>query len=145
AFVKDPDKYIKKVGEMEPEDATKPKTPMMGHQMGQGRMGERMPMGPGGGQMMGMRHPGPMGMMAGPMGSGMNRLFLRRDVEWSFTKTADGVTVKIASKDPETVKAIQERLAMMKEMKETMAAPAEAGAASTCSCPNCQMKGPVKK
>jgi len=149
AFVKDPDKYIKKLGEKEPEDVTMPKMPMMGHQMGQGQMGERMPMGPGGGHMMGrmmaMRHAGPMRMMAGPMGSGMNRLFLRRDVEWSFTKTADGVTVKIASKDPETVKAIQERLAMMKEMKETMAAPAESDAASTCSCPNCQMKGPAKK
>ncbi|MGA2531737.1 MAG: YHS domain-containing protein [Candidatus Aminicenantales bacterium] len=138
AFVKGPDKYIKKSGEKEPGDVLMPKTPMTGHHMGPGQMGERMPMGPGGGQMMGR-------MMAGPMGSGMNRLLLRRDVEWSFTKTADGVTVKIASKDPETVKAIQERLAMMKEMKETMAAPAEAGAAFTCSCPNCQMKGPVKK
>ena len=154
AFVKDPDKYIKTPpGRKEPEDVPMAKRPMMGHQMGQGRMGEGMPMGPGGGHMMGpmmarmmaMRHAGSRGMMAGPMGSGMNRLFLRRDVEWSFTKTADGVTVKIASKDPETVKAIQERLAMMKEMKETMAAPAESSAASTCSCPNCQMKGPAKK
>jgi len=149
AFVKDPEKYIKKSsGEKESKDAT-PMAPMMGRHMGQGQMAEGMPMGPGGGHMMGrmmaMRHAGPMGMMAGPMGSGMNRLLLRRDVEWSFTRTADGVTVKIASKDPETVKAIQERLAMMKEMKETMAAPAQAGAASTCACPNCKMKEPVKK
>ena len=154
AFAKDPEKYIKKAsGEKEPEDVLMRKMPMMGHEMGEGQKDVRMPMGPGGGRMMGpmmgrmmaMRHGGAMGMMAGPMGSGMNRLLLRRDVEWSFTRTADGVTVKIAAKDPETVKAIQERLAMMKEMKETMAAPAEAGAASTCSCPNCQMKAPVKK
>ena len=129
AFVKDPEKYIKKSsGEKASKDAA-PMAPMMGHHMGQGPMHEGMPMWQGG----------------GPMGSAMNRLFLRRDVEWSFTRTADGVTVKIASKDPETVKAIQERLAMMKEMKETMAATAEAGAASPCSCPNCKMKEPVKK
>jgi Cu+-exporting ATPase len=137
AFAKDPEKYIKKsAGEKEPKDAAMPMAPMMGQHMGQGPMHGRMPMGQGG-----------CPMMVGPMGPGVNRLLLRRDIEWSFTKTADGVTVKIASKDPETVKAIQERLAMMKEMKETMAAPAEAvaGAASSCSCPNCQMKEPVKK
>jgi YHS domain-containing protein len=151
AFAKDPEKYIKKTaGEKETKEAVMPMAPMMGQHMGQGPMQGRMPMGQGGcpmmGRMMAMRHAGPMGMMAGPMGPGMNRLLLRRDVEWSFTKTADGVTVKIASKDPETVKAIQERLAMMKEMKETMAAPAAPGAgAASCSCPNCQMKEPVKK
>ncbi len=148
AFAKDPEKYIKKAsGDKEPQDVLVPMAPMMGHHMGQGQMDKRMPMGQGGGRMMAMHHGGPMGMMGGPMGLGMNSLLLRRDVEWSFTKTADGVTVKIASKDPETVKTIQERLATMKEMKETMAAPAGAGAgtASTCSCPNCQMKEPVKK
>jgi len=152
AFVKDPEKYIKaSSGEKGAQNVVMPKTPMMGRHMGQGPTAEGMPMGQGGGHMMGrmmaMRHGGPMGMMTGPMGSGMNRLLLRRDVDWSFTKTADGVTVKIASKDPETVKAIQERLAMMKEAKETMAAPAEAGAgaAAACACPNCQMKESVKK
>jgi YHS domain-containing protein len=152
AFAKDPEKYIKKsAGEKETKEAGMPMAPMMGQHMGQGPMPGQMPMGQGRGPMMGrmmaMRHAGPMGMMAGPMGPGMNRLLLRRDVEWSFAETADGVTVKIVSKDPETVKAIQRRLAMMKEMRETMAARAEAGAgaASTCSCPNCQMKEPVKK
>jgi YHS domain-containing protein len=151
AFAKDPEKYLKKeTGQKEVHDVLMPAPGMMGHRMGEGPMPERVPMGqrrfPMIARMMAMHHGGPMGMMAGLMGPGVNRLLLRRDVEWTFERTADGVTVKIASKDPETVKAIQERLAMMKEMRETMMAPAASGSgASSCSCPNCPMKEPVKK
>jgi YHS domain-containing protein len=153
AFAKDPEKFLqKKTAKEEPKDVL---LPAPGHQGMGGQMhvkpleGQK-PMAQAGCPMMGgrmaMRHGGPMGMMAGPMGPGVNRLLLRRDVDWTFEKTADGVTVKIVSKDPETVKAIQERLAKMKEMKETMTAPAAAeSAASSCPCPNCPMKEKVKK
>jgi len=136
AFAKDPEKYLqKKAAKEEPKDVLMPAHEHMG--MG-GGMGGRI--------RMAMRHGGPMGMMAGRMGPGVNRLLLRRDVDWTYEKTADGVTVKIFSKDPETVKTIQERLAMMKEMKETMMAPAAPGsAASSCPRPDCPMKENVKK
>lgn len=152
AFAKDPEKYLKKgTGEKEQQDVSVRMPGMMAHRMGQGPTPEAMPMGEGRGRMMmarmmAMHHGGAMGMMAGPMGPGVNRLLLRRDVDWTFERTADGVTVKISSKDPETVKAIQERVAMMKEAKETMKAPATAGAgASACSCQNCPMKEKAKK
>jgi Cu+-exporting ATPase len=156
AFAKDPEKFLKKETEKkELQEVAKPMPPMMGHKMGtaEGPMSGKMPMMPMGqagcpmmAGRMGLRHAGPMGMMAGPMGPGVNRLLLRRDVDWTYEKTADGATVKITSKDPETVKAIQERLAMAKEMKETMAAPAAAGsAAASCACPSCSMKDAVKK
>lgn len=118
AFSKEPEKYLaKKAAKEEPQDVLVPAP----HGMG-GRMHTM------------------------PMEGGVNRLLLRRDVDWTFEKTATGVTVKISSKDPETVKAIQERLATAKEMRETMAAPPAAAAASAaCSCPNCQMKEKAKK
>jgi YHS domain-containing protein len=126
AFAKEPEKYLAKAG----EKAEAAPAPMAGRMHG----------------MPGMMPPGAhMGMMAGRMG-GVNSLLMRRDVSWTFEKTADGATVKIGSKDPETVKAIQERLAQMKEMKETMATPpAAASAASACSNPNCPMKDKTKK
>jgi len=139
AFAKDPEKFLKKTAAAEKKDVHEPMAGQMGmHAKMCGEM-RAMPMM---GRMMGMPHGGPMGMMAGPMGSGVNRLLLRRDVEWTFEKTADGVIIKITSKDPETVKTIQERLAMAKEIKETMMAPPAAGA---CSCANCPMKKELKK
>jgi YHS domain-containing protein len=142
AFAKDPEKYLqKKAAKDEQKDVL---MPAPGH-MGMGGHMHAKPM-EGGMPMARMGRPMMGGRMAGPMGPGVNRLLLRRDVDWTFEKTADGVTVKITSKDPETVKAIQERLAMMKEMRETMAAPAAAEpAASSCSCPNCPMKAAAKK
>lgn len=41
-------------------------------------------------------------------------------VEWVVTNTPDGAVVKITSKDPATVKAIQEHLAKMKEMPKAV-------------------------
>jgi Cu+-exporting ATPase len=151
AFAKDPDKYIKKeAAPKEPQDVVMAAPPMMGHGTPQGQAPGHMPLAHGGfammGQHMAMRHAWPMGMMGGPMRSGMDRLLLRRDVAWTYEKTADGVTIKISSKDPETVKTIQERLAMAKETKETMTAPAAAcSCESACSCANGPMKEKVKK
>ncbi len=139
AFAKEPEKYLPKkaVVEVKEKEVVKEGQGCSCGKMGKGGMRgmEGMP----GMGMMG--HSGRMGMMPGPMMGGVNRLLLRRDIDWTFEKTADGVTVKIMSKDPETVKAIQERLAMAKEIKETMAAPAEAGkGAEGHSCENCPMK-----
>jgi YHS domain-containing protein len=131
-FAKEPEKYLAKAG----EKAEAARAPMAGGPMMAGRMHGTPAM---------MPHGAHMGMMAGRMG-GVNALLMRHDVTWTYERTADGVTVKIGSKDPETVKAIQERLARMKEMKETMAAPpAAASAASECSNPNCPMKEKTKK
>jgi YHS domain-containing protein len=147
AFAKEPEKYLAKTAaNEEPKDVL---VPAPHGAMGPGM--HKMPMGQMGcpmmhGRMPMMGHGGPMGMGPGPIAGGVNRLLLRRDVDWTYEKTAAGVTVKISSKDPETVKAIQERLAMAKEMKETMMAPpAGAAGASSCSCPDCPMKEPVKK
>ena len=143
AFAKEPEKYLAKTAAKgEPKDIVIPAPHGMGGEM------QKMPMGPMGCPMMArgmgmMRHGGPMGLGPWPpMTAGVDRLLLRRDVDWTYEKTASGVTVKITSKDPETVKAIKERLAMAKERKETM--PAAAGA-SACSCPNCQMKEKAAK
>jgi YHS domain-containing protein len=123
AFAKDPEKFLPKAASAaEKKDV---RGPMMG-------------------RMMGMPHGGPMRMMAGPMGAGVNRILFRRDVDWTYEKTADGVIVKVTSKDPETVRTIQERLAMAKEMKETMMAPPAAGS-DACPCANCPMRNRVKK
>jgi Cu+-exporting ATPase len=143
AFAKEPEKFLKKASST--AEKKEIKEPMAGQMGMHGEMGGEMHAMPMMGRMMGMPHRGPMGMMAGPMGSGVNRLLLRRDVDWTFEKTADGVIVKIASKDPETVKAIQERLAMAKEMKETMMAP-PATDSDACPCgDSCPMKKAVKK
>jgi TusA-related sulfurtransferase len=88
----------------------------------------------GQGQMM---HQGMMGqgvaggcpMMQGKtgQGSGMSCPMMSSDVEKKVENTAEGVTVKITSKNPETVKRIQEHFAggpcpMMKSggQKETV-------------------------
>jgi len=147
AFAKEPEKYLqKKAAKEEPKEAMAPAAAGMGGGMQHMPMEGGKPTGPMGcpmmaGRMPMMGHGQPMRMGPGPMAGGVNRLLLRRDVEWTYEKTATGVTVKISSKDPETVKAIQERLAMAKEMKETMtAAPAAAAGSAACSCPNCAMK-----
>ena len=149
AFAKEPEKYLAKA-EAKPGQPAAPMAggPMMGQGKGQSAMGmgEGCPMM--GGRMRGMpgmMPPGSrMGMPAGRMG-GVNALLMRRDVTWTYERTADGVTVRISSKDPETVKTIQERLAQVKEMKETMATPPAAAAASACPNPDCPMKDKPKK
>lgn len=93
AFSKEPDKYLAK------KDVTKP-------------MGQGMPMGGG-------MHGQQMQMKAGEkMGGAMeNCPMMMKDLEKKFENTKDGVVITLTSKNPETVKKIQEHAAMMKEGK----------------------------
>jgi TusA-related sulfurtransferase len=61
--------------------------------------------------MMGMRRG--QGPMAGP-GAGMNCPLQSKDVEIKTENLPDGAAVKLTSKDPETVKKIQEHVQNMK-------------------------------
>jgi len=161
AFAKDPEKYLK--AQAKGEEKAAPMGMMHGAHMGQAPMPEGAPMA--GCPMMARRMPmrgrmGRMGMMHGDMGMrmgggmGMGRgmgmacgpdcPLHGADVEMTVEKTKDGVTLKVTSKNAETVKAIQEHMtehvAMMKKMKE------EAGKASEgACCPNCAMKKDVIK
>lgn len=155
SFVKDPEKYLAKAkaeGAMAGEMGQMGQKMQMGGQMGMMKhegmagcpmMGGAMAMG---GQM------GHMGMMQrrGMMAPGMGQLFsLYGDkIEMAVENTKDGAVLKVTSKDPEVVKAIQvhmaEHMAMMKKMKEAQAkAPAAAGmdkmSESAC-CADCPMK-----
>ena len=152
AFVKEPEKYLAKAkgeGAMAGEMGQKMQ---MGGQMGtmkhEGMAGCPMT----GGQMdqMGMMH-GRMGMQGGGMmAPGMGMLFrLYGDkIEMAVEDTKDGAVLKVTSKDPEVVKAIQvhmaEHMAMMKKMKVAPAkTPAAAGAgkmSESASCADCPMK-----
>ena len=93
AFSKEPDKYLVK------KDVTKP-------------MGQGMPMGGG-------MHVQQMQMKPGEkMGGAMeNCPMMMKDLEKKFENTKDGVVITLTSKNPETVKKIQEHAAMMKEGK----------------------------
>jgi len=141
AFAKEPEKYLK--AEAKGEEKAAPMGMMHGAHMGQAPMPEGAPMA--GCPMMARRMPmrgrmGRMGMMHGGMGMrmgggmGMGRGMAMgmacgpdcplhgADVEMTVEKTKDGVTLKVTSKNAETVKAIQEHMtehvAMMKKMKE---------------------------
>ena len=161
AFAKDPEKYLK--AQAKGEEKAAPMGMMHGAHMGQAPMPEGAPMA--GCPMMARRMPmrgrmGRMGMMHGDMGMrtgggmGMGRgmgmacgpdcPLHGADVEMTVEKTKDGVTLKVTSKNAETVKAIQEHMtehvAMMKKMKE------EAGKApEEACCPNCATKKDVIK
>lgn len=75
------------------------------------------------------------GGMANPMMSG--------DVDRKVEKTADGVVVRITSKDPELVKKIQAHFDMMAKMMDKMKA-AEAAASEGCA-EGCSEDCPMKK
>ncbi|MCX6570997.1 MAG: YHS domain-containing protein [Candidatus Aminicenantes bacterium] len=138
AFAKDPEKYLKAQAE---------KAGMMpGQHMGQAPMPEGTPMAgcPMMARGMKMRgRMGRMGMMHGGMGMacGPNCPLLGADVEMTVESTKDGVTLKVTSKNAETVKAIQEHMtehvAMMNKMKEE-AAKADKTPEGAC-CANCPM------
>ena len=161
SFAKDPEKYL---SQAKTEGAKAGQMGQMGHmgQMGGQMAGQMMkqegmagcPMMAGGqmGQMggrMGMMHGGMAMKGRGMMAPGMGQIFqLYGDkVEMAVENTKDGAVLKVTSKDPEVVKAIQvhmaEHMTMMKKMKEAQAkTPMAAGAAkmseSDC-CANCQM------
>jgi YHS domain-containing protein len=159
AFAKEPEKYLKAQAKGEeakaeaapmagmhgmrmgqtpmPEGAPMAGCPMMARKMPMRPMRHRMEMMHGGrGMRMGMRMGmgGGMGMACGP-----NCPLLGADVEMTVEKTKDGATLKVTSKNAETVKAIQEHMtehaAMMKKMKDEAAQAPEADA-----CANCPMK-----
>lgn len=133
AFAKEPEKYLAKA---------KGEGAMAGQMGPMGQMGQKMQMG---GQQAGpmgmMKHRsmegcpmmggpmGPMGMMQrrGMMAPGMGQLFMMYGdkIEMAVENTKDGAVLKITSKDPEVVKAIQvhmaEHMAMMKKMREAQA------------------------
>ncbi len=124
SFSKDPEKYLAK------KDVAKPTGRGMGMGMGGGMHGQTMQMKPG------------EKMAAGTCNCPM----MLEDVEKKFENTKDGVVVTLTSKNPETVKKIQEHAAMMKEGKCPMmgksAEPGKSGAADE-GCPmgkDCPMK-----
>ncbi len=166
SFAKEPEKFLQAQAKGE---AAKMPGQMMGHmgqmggQAGQmpGQMGGQMMMkheGMAGCPMMGGQMGGRMGMMRGRMGRqgrgmmapGMARLFMLYGdkIEMAVENTKDGAVLKVTSKDPEVVKAIQvhmaEHMTMMKKMKEAPAmTPAAAGAnkmSESADCANCPMK-----
>jgi YHS domain-containing protein len=143
AFAKEPEKYLK--AQQAKSEAAKPG--QMGH------MGQAAPMG---GQMGMMKHEsmagcpmgqgmpmaGRMGMMRGGRGPmmapGLGQMFrLYGDkIEVAVENTKDGAVLKISSKDPEVVKAIQvhmaEHMAMMKKMAAAPEKESETGSCAGC-------------
>jgi len=158
AFAKDPDKYL--AAQAKGEEKAAPMGGMMhGAQMGHASMPQGGPMAgcPMMARRMAMRgRMGRMGMMPGGMGipgramvaPGLGQLFrlygdrIQVDVE----NTKDGAALKITSKDPEVVKAIQvhmaEHIAMMKKMKDAAVLAPAAGVKSPdeAACADCPMK-----
>ncbi len=130
SFAKEPDKYLKAQQAKAAGAAAGTPAAMgqMGHMGGQMGMMEHEGMAGCamcGGQGMGMMHGGRgMGMMArGPMAP-LFKLYGDK-IEVTVENAKDGAALKITSKDPEVVKAIQvhlaEHVAMMKKMKEAVA------------------------
>lgn len=81
-----------------------------------------------------------MGQMAAGMEPGMDCPFWAPDVEFKVEKTADGVILRITSKNPESVKAIQEHAGKMQEMKKNMGK-----GMGKDGCPGCPDGCPAKK
>lgn len=149
AFAKEPEKYLQAQAKAKGEETKMPG--QMGHM---GQMAGQM-----GGQMGMMKHEGMaacpmMGGGMGPMGMkmrrmpapGMGQMFMLYGdkIEMAVENAKDGAVLKVTSKDPEVVKAIQvhmaEHMAMMKKMKEAPAKTPAAGAAvksspeGACAC-----------
>ena len=149
SFAKEPEKYLQAQAKA---GAEKSQMGQMGHmgQMG-GQMGMMKHEGMAGCPMMMGGQMGQMGMKGrGMMAPGMGQLFMLYGdkIEMAVENTKDGAVLKVTSKDPEVVKAIQvhmaEHMAMMKKMKEAPAkAPAAMGAdkmsESACGA-DCPMK-----
>jgi YHS domain-containing protein len=159
SFAKDPEKYL--------QPPAKTPTPMGGMQMRHMSQGQAQAPAAEGAPMAGcpmmsqggmMRHGmGPMGMMhsgmgmpgRGMMAPGVGQLLgLYGDkIEVAVENTKDGAALRVTSKDPEVVKAIQvhmaEHVAMMKKMKDAAAkAPAAATGVKSpgeAACANCPM------
>jgi YHS domain-containing protein/TusA-related sulfurtransferase len=121
AFAKDPEKYIQKKEEATP---SKPATcPGSGKEM----PAQTAPHGRMMGKCPAMQHE--HGQMAGSA-AGMSCPLQSKDVERKTENLPDGAAVKFTSKNPETVKKIQEHLANMK---------------GCCCAGGCQAQQDVKK
>jgi YHS domain-containing protein len=104
AFAKDPEKYLQK--KEEAASGTTTARPCCGQVMpAQSSPHEKMM---GNCPMMQMQHQ--HGQMAG-QAAGMNCPLMSKDVERTIENLPDGVAIKITSKNPETVKKIQEHVA----------------------------------
>jgi YHS domain-containing protein len=132
AFVKDPEKYLQKPAAQGQAGMMMPGPGRMMHQgMTRQGMGGGCPMMQGG-AAGDCRMMGPGMMRRGTTGQGMmgqgccaNCPGLGQDVERTVENTAQGVTVKITSENPETVKKLQEHFAKMGECCRQMKGPAE--------------------
>ncbi|NTV81479.1 MAG: hypothetical protein HGA24_08665 [Candidatus Aminicenantes bacterium] len=99
---------------------------------------------------MGMMHGGAAMPGAGMMAPGLGQLqrLYGDKIEVVVENTKDGAALKVTSKDPEVVKAVQvhmaEHIAMMKKMKEaaktTPAATGVKAPAESACCADCAMK-----
>jgi len=152
SFAKEPEKYLKAQAA-----GTAAGMGMMSHGqgmgmgMGQGMSGCPMCGGQGmmhGGKGMGMMHGGARMAGGGMMAPGMGQLFrLYGDkIAVAVENTKDGAALKITSKDPEVIKAVQvhmaEHLIMMKKMMEAAkTTPAATGvkAPAEAACADCPM------
>lgn len=163
AFAKDPEKYLKAQAKGEEKAAQMggmmhaQGAPMSHATMPEGAPMAGCPMMAGGGMMrpgMPMMHRpmmrrGGMGMPGrGAMPPGLGQLLrLYGDkIEVAVENTKDGAALKVTSKDPEVVKAIQvhmaEHIIMMKKMKDAAAMAPAAGVKSPeeAACADCPMK-----
>ena len=140
SFAKEPEKYLKAQAA-----GTAAGMGMMSHGQGMGMgMGQGMsgcPMCGGQGMMHGGKG---MGMMAPGMGQ-LFRLYGDK-IAVAVENTKDGAALKITSKDPEVIKAVQvhmaEHLMMMKKMMEAAkTTPAATGvkAPAEAACADCPM------
>ncbi len=115
SFSKEPEKYLAKAAETKP-----------GGMMGGG---------------MGMMHA--QAGQAGMPGMGGSCACMLPDVEKKFENTPTGVVVTLTSKNPETVKKLQEHAAMMKDGKCPMMGKDPAAKEGEAGCPmggSCPMK-----
>ncbi len=158
SFVKEPEKYLKA------QAATAGAMSVQGMPMAAGTMshGQGMGMGHGmagcpmcggqgmmhGGRGMGMMHGGAGMARGGMMAPGLGQLFrLYGDkIAVAVENTKDGAALRITSKDPEVIKAVQvhmaEHLIMMKKMTEAAkTTPAATGikAPAEGDCADCPM------
>jgi YHS domain-containing protein len=161
SFAKEPDKYLKAQQAKAAGTAAAATAPaavgQMGHMGGQmgGQMGMMKHEGMAGcemcgGQGKGMMHCGRgmhgQGMMPGGPMAPLFKLYGDK-IEVVVENAKDGAALKITSKDPEVVKAIQvhmaEHMVMMKKMKEGAAMAPAAGtgvkAPGESACADCQM------
>jgi YHS domain-containing protein len=160
SFLKDPEKYVQKdqaddvyTCPMHPDVLSdKPgKCPKCGMDLVKKDMPQGQMMGGGMQHMQGRMSPQQGMKESQAAGSGCNCPMMLPDATRTVETTADGIIVRITSKNPETVKKIQEHGAMMRGMtgKDGMkmaGCPMKKGESSGCPMKKSDMaNGPMKK